>query len=430
MSDAVITVDGVGKKYRLGARSGQYKSLRESLRGTALAPVRLGRRVVGASSPEDVGQRPDFWAVRDVGFDVQRGEVLGIIGRNGAGKSTMLKILSRITEPTEGEVRIKGRVAALLEVGTGFNPELSGRDNVYLNGAILGMTRSEIKRKFDEIVAFAQVEEFIDTQVKKFSSGMYLRLAFSVAAHLQPEILIVDEVLAVGDVAFQRKCLGKMSEVARQGRTVVFVSHNMAAVKRLCSKAILLESGRVVASGEPEAMAQSYERQGVELATSPSAFPVVDEESGVSVTACDVRLEDTDGGWTLAVEVGVEAVKMIRALGVGLLVTSTMGVEVSVLAPVVTNFVLEDFQGAALCAFACQDVQVFLAGGDYVVGVFLGGPGGPLLTIREAGIVSIPARDLFGTGRYFDARLWGPVPLPVTFSVDGALRGGPVRPNG
>ena len=200
--------------------------------------------------------RDSFWALRDVSFDVQQGEVLGIIGRNGAGKSTLLKILSRITEPTEGRVNLRGRVASLLEVGTGFHPELTGRENIYLNGAMLGMTRAEIKRKFDEIVAFAEVEKFLDTPVKRYSSGMYVRLAFAVAAHLEPEILIVDEVLAVGDAEFQKKCLGKMGEVARGGRTVLFVSHDLQAIMQLTKRTILLKSGCLEHDGpSPESIA-------------------------------------------------------------------------------------------------------------------------------------------------------------------------------
>ncbi|MFM8887803.1 MAG: ABC transporter ATP-binding protein, partial [Chthoniobacterales bacterium] len=209
-------------------------------------------------------QSADFWALRDVSFDVQPGEVIGVIGRNGAGKSTLLKILSRITEPTSGEARIRGRVASLLEVGTGFHPELSGRENIFLNGAILGMSKQEIRNKFDEIVAFAEIEKFIDTPVKRYSSGMYVRLAFAVAAHLEPEILIVDEVLAVGDAAFQKKCLGKMREVsAGQGRTVIFVSHNMGAVRSLCSRVCALRSGEVYALGETGPIVEEYLKSSV-----------------------------------------------------------------------------------------------------------------------------------------------------------------------
>jgi len=241
MSDVIASARGLGKMYRLGSPDGlqaRYNTLRESIVGALRRPFRRRRE-----------HREDFWAIRDVSFDVQRGDVLGIIGRNGAGKSTLLKILSRITDPTEGEAYLLGRVGSLLEVGTGFHPELSGRENIYLNGSILGMKRSEIARQFDEIVAFAEVEKFIDTPVKFYSSGMYTRLAFAVAAHLEPEILIVDEVLAVGDADFQKKCLGKMSDIARGGRTVFFVSHNMAAVERLCNRCLLMEQGSLVVDG-------------------------------------------------------------------------------------------------------------------------------------------------------------------------------------
>ncbi len=261
MPDTVIHVNGVGKKYRLGARTATYRTLRESAVAAAASPLRLGLRAMRGEPLRQI--RPEFWALRDVSFEVKRGEVLGIIGRNGAGKSTLLKVLSRITEPTEGEIRLRGRVASLLEVGTGFHPELTGRENVFLNGAILGMARAEIQRKFDEIVAFAEVEQFIDTQVKHFSSGMYLRLAFSVAAHLEPDVLVVDEVLAVGDAAFQKKSLGKMSEVSREGRTVLFVSHNMAAIRTLCSRAILLDRGRIHDHGSTSTVIDAY-LQGLE----------------------------------------------------------------------------------------------------------------------------------------------------------------------
>jgi lipopolysaccharide transport system ATP-binding protein len=243
MSDAVIRVENISKKYilqhQVGGRS-RYVALRDVL---AHKISSLFRRNSGTDA-----SREEFWALKDVSFDIKQGEAVGIIGRNGAGKSTLLKILSRITKPTQGRIEIEGRVASLLEVGTGFHPELTGRENIFLNGAILGMHRAEIKKKFDEIVAFAEVEKFLDTPVKRFSSGMYMRLAFAVAAHLEPEILVVDEVLAVGDVEFQKKCLGKMQDVSTQkGRTVLFVSHNMQAILQLCERAIFLEKGRVSA---------------------------------------------------------------------------------------------------------------------------------------------------------------------------------------
>ena len=245
-------VEGVSKLYRLGATD-SHRTLRDTLTDTFTAP--FGRLRKGTSPPEEP---PTLWALQDVSFEVKHGEVIGIIGRNGAGKSTLLKILSRITEPTRGRAEIVGRVGSLLEVGTGFHPELSGRENIYLNGAILGMRKAEILRKFDEIVAFAEVDKFIDTPVKHYSSGMYVRLAFAVAAHMEPEILIVDEVLSVGDAAFQRKCLGKIGEVARQGRTVLFVSHNLTAIRNLCGSAVFLAEGSVRSIGAPERLIKEY----------------------------------------------------------------------------------------------------------------------------------------------------------------------------
>lgn len=243
MTDYAIRAENLGKQYRIGVAPQRYRTLRETLTGALTWPVRRIRRGL---MPAGEDAADTIWALRDVSFTVERGQVLGVIGRNGAGKSTLLKILSRVTEPTEGEVEIRGRVGSLLEVGTGFHPELTGRENIYLNGAILGMKRAEIEARFDEIVDFSGVAQFIDTPVKRYSSGMYLRLAFAVAAHLEPEILVVDEVLAVGDAEFQRKCLGKMSDVAQQGRTVLFVSHDMSAILRLTEESIVLDKGRLV----------------------------------------------------------------------------------------------------------------------------------------------------------------------------------------
>jgi lipopolysaccharide transport system ATP-binding protein len=249
-SDLAIRVSGLGKQYRktLGERRMPYQTLREAIMDAVAAPVRRLRASRNPRNGDDAGPNY-FWALRDISFEVAHGEAVGLIGRNGAGKTTLLKLLSRITEPTEGSAEMYGRVGSLLEVGAGFHQELSGRENVFLNGAILGMSKREVESKFDEIVAFAEVEDFIDTQVKHYSSGMYMRLAFSVAAHLEPDILLVDEVLAVGDVAFQAKCLGKMGDVARGGRTVLFVSHNMAAINALCDRAVWIENGRIMQIG-------------------------------------------------------------------------------------------------------------------------------------------------------------------------------------
>ncbi len=261
MGDIAIRIDDLGKRYRLGSGiqgAFRYKSLRDTLADAAAAPFRRARSLFGQDDGQSRRNGEYIWALKDVSLEVKKGEVIGVIGRNGAGKSTLLKILSRITEPTEGEVDLYGRVGSLLEVGTGFHPELTGRENVFLNGAILGMRKAEIERKFDEIVAFAEVERFIDTPVKRYSSGMYVRLAFAVAAHLEPEILLVDEVLSVGDLAFQKKCLGKMHDVAGEGRTVLFVSHNMQAVRNLCARSILLSHGQLIYDGATGETQQFY----------------------------------------------------------------------------------------------------------------------------------------------------------------------------
>jgi lipopolysaccharide transport system ATP-binding protein len=303
MSEIAIGAEGLAKQYQIGERE-RYRALRDVIASVAGSPVRRIRAMLrGREKGNQIGKGGGtIWALQDVSLDIKRGEVVGVIGRNGAGKSTLLKILSRITEPTRGRAEIHGRVGSLLEVGTGFHPELTGRDNIFLNGAILGMKKSEICRKFDEIVAFSEVEQFIDTPVKRYSSGMYVRLAFAVAAHMETEILIVDEVLAVGDTQFQKKCLGKMGDVARHGRTVLLVSHNMAAVHSLCSRAILLEHGRSMKEGDPVEVTRSYlngfEKQA-NGATVDLRSPAVPRSGKVNIF-CSLRLKNGAGAPTVA----------------------------------------------------------------------------------------------------------------------------------
>ncbi|MGA2867578.1 MAG: ABC transporter ATP-binding protein [Verrucomicrobiota bacterium] len=338
MSDTVINVENLSKKYVLG-KNGSSNGLKHVIHDVATAPLRwLRNSASGAQKPEINGRKAaeTFWALKDVSFEIKRGEVVGIIGRNGAGKSTLLKILSRITEQTQGRVEITGRVASLLEVGTGFHPELSGRENIFLNGAILGMGRQEIKKKFDEIVAFAEVEQFLDTPVKRYSSGMYVRLAFAVAAHLEPEILIVDEVLAVGDAQFQNKCLGKMQEVGKSGRTVLFVSHNIEAVLKLCTRGILLAKGNVFAMGEASKVTSIYFEDQissagkVDLHAKPRTLPgngTVQLVGALPLTS--QKVWSYPFGRPLALLLHLEARKAIGMIELGIGLFSARGFEVA-----------------------------------------------------------------------------------------------------
>ncbi|HVO26545.1 MAG TPA: ABC transporter ATP-binding protein [Candidatus Margulisiibacteriota bacterium] len=280
-----IRTEGLGKRYEIGARREQPDTLRDMLSDTLAAPLRLWRR--GRAAPARRPRSDTFWALRNVSFEIKSGEILGIIGRNGAGKSTLLKILSRVTKPTEGRVAVYGRVASLLEVGTGFNPELTGRENVYLNGAILGLRKAEIDRKFDEIVAFSEIDRFIDTPVKRYSSGMHVRLGFAVAAQLDPEVLIVDEVLAVGDVAFQKKCMRKIEEARDSGRTILLVSHNMGFILQLCARCIWLEAGAVAAEGDPATVVSRYVG-GAQPQAAGSLLDARVQSHGVAVMQADV----------------------------------------------------------------------------------------------------------------------------------------------
>jgi lipopolysaccharide transport system ATP-binding protein len=317
MSDPVISIEKLGKRYTIDHQRSSSDGMRHVIENAMRAPFAWLR-----SRRQRKMERVDFWALKDVSFQVNQGEVVGIIGRNGAGKSTILKILSRITVPTEGQIRIKGRTASLLEVGTGFHPELTGRENIFLNGAILGMTRAEIIRKFDEIVEFSGVEEFLDTPVKRYSSGMYVRLAFAVAAHLEPEILIIDEVLAVGDAAFQKKCLGKMGSFAKSGRTVLFVSHSMDAIRTLCERCIWIKDGHLHKDGRTEEIVEDY----FNSVSTEQVFSCANKEYGLAIQKVSLKNEHGNEtsqfrpGEDLTVEIAYDASKPIDrpivALGV------------------------------------------------------------------------------------------------------------------
>jgi len=321
MSDNAIRVNGLSKRYRIGSKQHGYKTLRETLVETFVSPFRRAQKLLRGQPYGAAALDETIWALKDISFEIKRGEVVGIIGPNGAGKTTLLKILSRITEPTEGQAEIHGRVGSLLEVGTGFHPELTGCENIYLNGAILGMKKAEIEQKFDEIVSFAEIEKFIDTPVKHYSSGMYVRLAFAVAAHLEPEILLVDEVLAVGDASFQKKCLGKMGSVAQEGRTVLFVSHNMWAIQRLCTGCILLDLGGIVTQGDSSEVIERYLVDSKTTRTEIDLYNLARERNlGTRARISAYRLYDSAGnptdsiafGEPFTVELACKALKRIE----------------------------------------------------------------------------------------------------------------------
>jgi lipopolysaccharide transport system ATP-binding protein len=411
MSDIAITAENLSKSYWVGHRSAQresYTALRDVIAREARNFARKTVDLVCGKAIVQGDEVEQFWALRDVSFEVKRGEVLGIIGRNGAGKSTLLKILSRITEPDCGRVTLRGRVASLLEVGTGFHPELTGRENIFLNGAILGMKRAEIKAKFDEIVAFAEVERFLDTPVKRYSSGMYVRLAFSVAAHLEPEILVVDEVLAVGDAEFQKKCLGKMQDVAtRQGRTILFVSHNMAAIESMCNSALLLVQGQCAIKRDTPTVVQEYLRDLSRVSAIPLGEQTERSGSG-EVRFLSFAPEGPLGSNISAFQCGADATlsfvienrtdQVLRNLSVAFGLDNEMGHRVALLD---TGLIGSDLFSIAP---GRANVRVFipkmpLMPGRYSVTIFSTVNGVIVDWIKNAVMFDVEAGDYYGTGR-------------------------------
>jgi homopolymeric O-antigen transport system ATP-binding protein len=399
MDSVAIRVENLGKRYEIGATQVQHNTLRDRLVDGVKSVVRRGRAT---------GARNSFWALKDISFEIKRGEVIGIIGRNGAGKSTLLKILSRITEPTTGRAWIHGRVGSLLEVGTGFHAELTGRENIFLNGAIIGMQHTEITRKFDAIVDFAGVEKFIDTPVKRYSSGMYVRLAFAVAAHLESEIVLVDEVLAVGDAAFQKKCLGTMDQVARSGRTVLFVSHNMAAIENLCTSAILLEGGSVIMRGDTHRVIHHYlERVLPSLVANVPLAERQDRSGNGKIRLTSFRVEDEHGHQLAAVRSGMEVVFVFgyecrdgeqpRAVDVGFSLGYTNEELLTVL---YSSYVGQTFDPEKKSGeFRCRISKFPFAPGRYCVGTRLLENGEEADWLRNwTGYVDVELGDFYGSG--------------------------------
>jgi lipopolysaccharide transport system ATP-binding protein len=404
-ADVVIRAEGIGKLYFLGGRADQAGGLRHAIEAAVTAPFRR----LGGGRGRRAASREEFWALEDVSFEVRRGEVLGLIGRNGAGKSTLLKVLSRITEPTRGRIGIKGRVASLLEVGTGFHPELTGRENVFLNGAILGMTHAEVRRKFDEIVAFAGVERFLDTPVKRYSSGMFVRLAFAVAAHLEPEILVVDEVLAVGDAQFQQKCLGKMREVSgTSGRTVLFVSHAMHSVKALCSTGLLLDAGRVACRGSVDVVMEAYARRS----EAEAAHLASNRAAGITLVSANLESPSDDG--TLHVTASFHFAKAVRHAGLGIHIETPDGLELCDLRPETTGLVFGDREGELRICFTLPGLSSRLGAGTYRLGLsFHETNWKRWLERTPIGEFVVPELDSFGTGYPPKLEKDGPLVLPV-----------------
>jgi lipopolysaccharide transport system ATP-binding protein len=408
MSEVVIRAEGVSKRYRIDERQ-RYYALRDLLARYLAAPFRA---LKATNRPSSAGAPEFMWALKDVSFEVRRGEVLGIIGRNGAGKSTLLKVLSRITTPTEGYADIMGRVGSLLEVGTGFHPELTGRDNLYLNGAVLGMKKAEIARKFDEVVAFAEIHKFIDTPVKRYSSGMYLRLAFSVAAHLETEILLVDEVLAVGDASFQKKCLGKIGEVMKEGRTVLFISHNMAAVEQLCTRAMLLADGRLKHSGPVSAVIESYLREDSRRESAGEGLlargfdgaldlldigPVDEKGKRVAMAQC---------GRDLSLSLVLRAAKDVPRVSVSVGINNVFEFRIAVLHSGISGHDLAVPVGThtVVCKVPCLP----LAAGTYTLDVKVLSGKDVLLWAPRVEQLLVEGGDFYETGRLPDAQ-WGGV---------------------
>ncbi len=397
----------MSKRYRIGGFY-SYDTLRDVLSASAHALGRRFRRApADAVTAYSDGQAPRFiWALKDVSFQVEQGEVLGIVGHNGAGKTTLLKVLSRVTAPTEGSAEIRGRIGSLLEVGTGFHPELTGRENVYLSGAILGMKRAEIDRKFDEIVAFAEYEKFIDTPVKRYSSGMQVRLGFSVAAHLDTEILLVDEVLAVGDTAFQKKSLGKMREITREGRTVLVVSHNMASIQGICTRALLLSQGKITCQGDPHYVVEQYLKSMSQR--SPTTGALASSRDG-SVVLRAVDFVDDEGhvldsvvsGQTFSIRVEFQCNHVPGTVALDIGIDDTVGRRVAVLSNLMAG---EDLSiGAPSTAIRCRIPEVPLAPGEYNLDVHLMGANDLDVECPNAATLRVESGDFFGSGKMVEA---------------------------
>ncbi len=432
MSNFAIEAEDLGKQYYIGRQKLPYRTFRESFAQAVISPFRKLKKVFAGDPHAAANLEEGLWALRHVSFQVRHGEVIGIIGHNGAGKSTLLKVLSRITKPTEGRVRIRGRVGSLLEVGTGFHPELTGRENIYLNGAILGMKRAEIDRKFDEIVTFAETERFLETPVKHYSSGMRVRLAFAVAAHLQPEILLVDEVLAVGDAAFQKKCLGKMGDVASTGRTVLFVSHNMAAITALCSTGLLLSNGRVVSTGPVSEVVKKY-LEGMNELCSTDLQDRTDRQGNGRIRFTDVVFLDENERITHAAVTGLPLTIVLGYVGNDDRPVRNVDMDIAFYNPL--GQLLFFCKARMACGsfdvlppwgrISCHIPKFPLSPGRYRFKLWCSVGGHTADRIEDAGVLQVESGDFYGTGNLPTRNPEGIVLVEHSWQVveDGMRRG-------
>ncbi len=400
MSTPIISVEGLGKAYFLGRQVDKHRTLRDTIAGWGQNIARTIKTRTGDASKSEEA----FWALKDATFDVNKGEVVGLVGRNGAGKSTLLKLLARITEPSKGKAVLRGRVASLLEVGTGFHPELTGRENIYLNGAILGMRRTEIQRKFDEIVAFSECEKFLDTPVKRYSSGMYVRLAFAVAAHLEPEILIVDEVLAVGDANFQKKCLGKMNDVAKGGRTILFVSHNMDAVLSLCTHTVLVKAGVVSERMSPEEGVKQY----LALSNAGADLPLPKKPryqnkprepifTGLTITGSSGHANVTESGAGVTFEIDVENFDDCKNITCGVALQNSRSQRVAFFHTLYHSDIM--FDGSRKAKLVCHVPNLPLVPNTYFVELVMADGYGFIERVERADKLEVIFADVLGTGK-------------------------------
>ncbi len=416
MSNLAVSVENISKKYRIGAKEAKSETFVEAMMKLVKAPVTNFRKLQNLSNFSKDDEMDVIWALKDVSFDVKLGESIAIIGNNGAGKSTLLKILSKITDPTAGSVVIKGKISSLLEVGTGFHPDLTGRENVYLNGTILGMKKTEIDRKFDEIVEFSGVSKFIETQVKRYSSGMRVRLAFAVAAFLEPDILIIDEVLAVGDLDFQRKCIGKMDEVAKSGRTVLFVSHNMAAVRNLCQRGVMLVNGMVNYVGDINDAVNLYEKNlNTSELVNPNLFPLLARgDYAIQMNSLRSRVINSSAGASLYVEFELEAKENFSILGVCFFIRTTDGQLITKLLFKMADLYIKDFNGKKSFVLVSENINHYLAAGEYFYSVHIDIPrAAQLIKADNLAKFIVPGYDAYGFGTFFESSKHGIVPVPI-----------------